>query len=60
MGKIAIDFTTFELVERDFPEACKFCFEEDCTDCPFVEERLLLKEELLSAAEPTLEKYELL
>jgi hypothetical protein len=60
MGKIAIDFTTFEIVERDFPEACKFCFEEDCNDCPFVEEKLELETELLLAAEPTLDKYELL
>jgi hypothetical protein len=59
MSKKAIDFTTFEIVDWDFPEACKFCFEEDCTNCPFSEERLLLEEELLSAEEPTLDKYEL-
>jgi len=60
MGKKVIDFTTFEIVEQDFPEACKFCFKSDCSKCPFLEERVELEAELLLANEPTLDKYELL
>ena len=62
MAKISIDITPFEIVERDFPEACKFCPEDDCSEsnCPFLEDRLALEAELLLLEEPTLEKYELL
>ncbi len=58
MAKIGIDTTTLEIVERDFPEACKFCLEDDCTDCTFREERLSLQTALLLEEEPTIEKYE--
>jgi len=62
MTKIALDTSTLQIVERDFPEACKFCLKDDCTEskCPFIEERLELEVELLIAAEPTLDKFELL
>ena len=62
MARIALDTTTLEIVKRDFPEACKFCLEDDCTEskCPFIEDRLELEAELLLNAEPTLDKYELL
>jgi hypothetical protein len=58
MAKIAIDTTVLEIVEREFPEACKFCLKENCSGCPFREERLSLQAALLLEEEPTVEKYE--
>lgn len=57
MAKSSIDLSTLQIAERDFPEACKFCLKEDCSKCPFLEERIALEAELLLEAEPTLEKF---
>jgi hypothetical protein len=57
MAKMVLDTSTLETSERNFPEACKFCFEEDCPDCPFLEDRLILEADLLLQAEPTLETF---
>ncbi len=58
MKKKILNSSTLELIESTFPQMCKSCLEQDCTGCPFREERILLEEELLQKAEPTLEKYE--
>lgn len=60
MARIALDASTLQIVERGFPEACKFCLKENCSGCPFREERIELEAMLLLEEEPTLEKYELL
>jgi len=60
MKKIVFTASTLEFIESTFPAICKSCLEQDCTGCPFREERLELEAELLFAEEPTLEKYELL
>ncbi len=44
---ISIDFSSFTQGERDFPEACKFCFEDKCDKCPFSPERNAFISELL-------------
>lgn len=62
MAKISTDLSVSTLdgfESKIFPEACKFCLEENCIGCSFREERIVLQADLLLEAEPTLEKFEL-
>ena len=55
---VALDLSSFTLVERSFPETCKFCLKDECHTCQFGPERNALIQELQEEDERTIEKWE--